>query len=269
MSPACEHCYAETWAKRTGHELWGKRAPRRLFGEAHWREPLKWNRDAEALGERRRVFCASMADVFEDRRELDAERARLWDLIEATPALDWLLLTKRPENVRSRVRWDKWPANVWLGATVENQDWAKKRVPELIAVPAVVHFVSCEPLLGALDLEPWLGSGGVCSTASAAIDWVIAGGESGGRARSMDPGWARSLRDQCARRGVPFHFKQWGEWRPELDAHERGARLVAIGGETLARAGKRTAGRELDGRTWDGLPTTSVSSRSSQTRRRA
>ena len=110
ISPACDHCYAEAWAKRCGKQVWGKEAPRRFFGDRHWNEPLKWDRAAEKAGERHRVFCASMADVFEDRRDLDEPRARLYGLIEQTPNLDWMLLTKRPQVVGKLVPYgDAWP----------------------------------------------------------------------------------------------------------------------------------------------------------------
>lgn len=253
VSPACKHCYAESWAKRIGLDLWGGRAPRRFFSEVHWREPLKWNREADAVRERRRVFCASMADVFEARAELDPWRERLWSLIEATPALDWLLLTKRPEHVGRCVPWSKsWPGNVWLGTTAENQRWANERLPELLRYPAVVRFVSCEPLLGPLEVSPWLRRG------RRRIDWVIAGGESGHKARPMNPEWARYLRDQCARAGVPFHFKQWGHWRPEdggVDGrHVRELKDSAGTVIQMVSVGKKLAGRKLDGREWDQLP---------------
>jgi len=129
VSQGCKHCYADTWAKRFGDDLWSARSERKFFGDAHWREPLKWEREASQSGVRRRVFCASMGDVFENRPELDAHRARLWQLIECTPSLDWLLLTKRIENVRTMAPWThSWPANVWLGATMENQTAADASV---------------------------------------------------------------------------------------------------------------------------------------------
>lgn len=247
VSPGCEHCYAETFAKRVGLNVWGpaKTTERRLFGEKHWAEPLKWNKQAGQAGERRRVFCASMADVFEEHPQIETERWRLWDLIEETPALDWLLLTKRPENIiANTARWapwgpiGKWPDNIWIGTTVENQEQAEKRIPILLNVPARVRFLSCEPLLGPVDLDqaarhpdgtrrPNWGLG---------IHWVICGGESGHGARPMNPEWARSLRDQCQAAGVAYHFKQWGEYRD-------GARL-----------GKHAAGRLLDGREWNEYP---------------
>jgi protein gp37 len=243
VSPACHHCYAESWARRVGHDVWGSTARRRNFTDEHWRSPLVWNREAERTKIRRRVFCASMADVFEGRRDLDRWRKKLWTLIAATSWLDWLLLTKRPENVMGMTPWpDDWPSNVWIGTTVENQEWGEKRLPHLVSLPAEVRFVSCEPLLDRLDLTPWLPSGS--SDRASAIDWVIAGGESGPQARPMRLEWVRQIRDQCVARAVPFHFKQWGEWAP-------------YGGTDtlLRRLGKKAAGRRLDGRTWDQLPT--------------
>ena len=228
VSPACKNCYADTWARRTGASLWGDAAPRRFFGDKHWAEPLRWNAAAEKAGVRRRVFCASMADVFEARGELDPHRERLWRLIEATPHLDWLLLTKRPENIAKML--GTATPNVWLGTTVENEEMAEKRVPALLSNPATVHFLSCEPLLGPLDLRPWLVS-------DTHVSWVLVGGESGGGARPMQPAWALDIRDQCMAAEVPFHFKQWGE-------HD----------ERLVRIGKKRAGRLLDGLEWDEFP---------------
>ncbi len=243
VSPACKHCYAEAWARRVGAAVWGARAPRRFFGDAHWAEPRRWNRMAEATGSRHRVFCASMADVFEDRRELAPWRERLGGLVAETPWLDWLLLTKRPDRASALAPWGaRWPRNVWLGATVETQAWAERRLPELAAVPARVRFLSCEPLLGRLDLSAWL---------TPHVHWVIAGGESGPRARPSDPDWFRALRDQCVAAGVPFHLKQWGNWAPAFD---RTAASRTVGGTPLVRLDKKAAGRHLDGKTWDQLP---------------
>jgi len=248
VSPACTHCYAEAWAKRTGSKVWGSSAPRRFFTDRHWREPLAWNQDAEKSRERRRVFCASMADVFERRAELKGSRARLWQLIQKTPWLDWLLLTKRPQNIESMIPWgpDEWPQNIWLGTTVENQHWAEKRLPDLAKHPAKVRFLSCEPLLGEIDLLPWMRKG--------VLDWVIAGGESGPHSRPMSPQWVRKLRDDCIESRVAFHFKQWGHWAPvELLTSEQKKTLI-FDDYTMAPAGKKQAGRNLDGRTWDELP---------------
>lgn len=246
VSPACTHCYAEAWAKRTGHSVWGSRTRRRFFSENHWQQPLAWDRAAAASGRRSRVFCASMADVFEERAELDPWRDRLWRLIEQTPHLDWLLLTKRIERVAELLPWkNALPSSVWIGTTVESQEWAEKRVPELIKVPATVRFLSCEPLLGKVDLSPWLGQ----------LSWVIAGGESGPKSRPSDPAWFRILRDQCVSVGVAFHFKQWGDWFPVPDEAESRKKTWATGsGELVVRAGKKRAGRVLDGRVWNQLP---------------
>lgn len=246
MSPACKHCYAESWAKRVGQNIWGKRAARRFFGEKHWLEPKKWNAVSVETGVRARVFCASMADVFEDREDLDVWRDKLWSLIEETPALDWLLLTKRPDLVSRFTRWgNDWPANVWIGTTVENQAWAARRLPELAAIPAAVRFISAEPLLGPLDIRKW----------SSSIDWVITGGESGPKARLSSPSWFRALLNQCMAAEIPFHFKQWGDWAPGQGINLAKARSAdAADGTLMLRVGKKAAGRVLDGSTWDGLP---------------
>lgn len=268
VSPACKHCYAETWAKRLGQlDLWGKDGPRRFFSDAHWKEPLKWNKEAAAAGERRRVFCASMADVFEDRRDLDSSRERLWALIEATPHLDWLLLTKRIQHVKKLAPWrpgTAWPNNIWLGTTAENQRWLEKRVDGLLVHNAAIRFLSAEPLLGHLDVSPWLSR--PHSQGPNGINWIIAGGESGVKARLMNPAWAEDLRDQCEAAGVPFHFKQWGHWAPEelisegISARSQAIEVVGRMGERIRMisVGKKKGGRELDGAYWDGIPQPAV-----------
>ena len=247
VSPACKHCYAEAWAKRVGSRVWGIKAERRFFGDKHWAEPIKWDAAAAEAGERPRVFCASMADVFEDRRDLDDARLRLWELIEATPNLDWLLLTKRPELVRKMVPWGQsWPTNIWLGTTVEDQEWAEERLPHLAEIPAAVRFISAEPLLGPLNISRWLGEH---------IDWVITGGESGPKARPSSPSWILDLLNQCMASEVPFHFKQWGDWAPGQGLNLAKARAShAADGTMMLRVGKKAAGRLLDGAIWDGLP---------------
>jgi protein gp37 len=255
VSPACKHCYAETWAHRLGLDLWSKNSARRPMSDAYWRQPLSWNKAASDARRQMRVFCASMSDVFEDRAELDLIRLRLWDLIYRTPHLDWLLLTKRPENITRLTPWtSRWPRNIWLGATVENQRWAEKRIPHLLQHPAAVLFLSCEPLLGPVNLSPWLGR----KNTGPGIDWIIAGGESGHHARVMNPQWLRGLRDQCTRNGVAFHFKQWGNWRPHDDEHVghrvRQLRDSEVGIVTMVNLGKKRSGRNLDGREWDELP---------------
>lgn len=256
VSPACDNCYAELWAKRMGHQLWGTDAPRRFFSDTHWREPLIWDEEAKSNGRRERVFCASMADVFERRADLNTERRRLWTLIESTPNLDWLLLTKRPQNVRRIAPWaEQWPPNVWLGTSVENQRLAERRLPFLLENPAAIRFLSCEPLLGPLDLRPWFKKKGLYP-----INWIIAGGESGGNCRPMHPNWATSLLQQCQEFKIPFHFKQWGHWVPaELTNQARRPQLLHLINErpvNMVRLPKKVAGRILDGNTWDGVPHT-------------
>ncbi len=259
VSPGCKHCYAETWAKRVGQQVWGARAPRRELSEAYWRQPFVWNAQAQRNGRRARVFCASMADVFEDRRDLDAKRERLWRLIEDTPNLDWLLLTKRPQYVARLAPYGEcWPDNVWLGATAENQKWLDNRMRQMQRQKARILFLSCEPLLGPLDFAPWIAA--ARSGDMRMVDWVIAGGESGGRARPMNPEWARSLRDQCVAAGISFHFKQYGNWKPITLRQMNGYQTTTLADSTgekilLANMGKKKAGRVLDGRTWDELPT--------------
>jgi protein gp37 len=250
VSDGCKNCYAETLMDhRYGRVKWGPQGERQRTSPANWRKPLQWNKQAEAEGRRYRVFCASLADVFEDRAELAPWRSDLFALIDRTPNLDWLLLTKRPENVGDMVAqmtaghlniedWD----NIWIGTSVEDQAAADKRIPHLLRIPAKVRFLSMEPLLGPVDLrsfeyphDRWLteghdwltgeewqhssifGGGSSWLTADDADDygkkrihWVIVGGESGQNARPMDSEWVRQIRDQCKKTGVPFLFKQWG-----------------------------------------------------------
>ena len=261
VSPGCQHCYAESLAARFGKAEWGPTAQRVQTSKAYWRKPLGWARKAKAEGIRRRVFCASLADVFEDRHEVNGWRISLLELIELTHSLDWLLLTKRPENVnrlieqaagRSVESFFERNPHVWIGTSVENQEQAERRIPLLLEVPAKLRFLSCEPLLGPVDLAEWLSpdishpSHGILAGDSR-IDWVIVGGESGPHARWMLPDWVRQVRADCENANVPFFFKQWGEWAPPA------------GGEwqfdpEMVRVGKKEAGRLLDGRTWDEVP---------------
>ncbi len=168
VSPGCENCYALTFAKRY-NVGWGPAAPRRFNSEKYWEAPLQWDARAKKTGRRTRVFCSSMADVFEhnfeQNDELSEARGQLWRLIRRTPNLDWLILTKRPELVDSMIpaEWrDKalgtagWPVNVWLGVSVENQAMANQRIPVLLETGAQTKFLSCEPLLGPLNLERFL-----------------------------------------------------------------------------------------------------------------
>lgn len=274
VSPGCANCYAERRDKQYhGGEHWGASGTRKMMSEVYWKKPVKWNREAEcncgAAGcggqecdfcaggcVRPRVFCSSLADVFENRPELLEPRRRLFDLINDTPNLDWLLLTKRPENVellfddaRRHFNWDEDMSvmNIWLGTSVENQKelW---RIDELRKIPATIRFLSIEPLLEDLGKVDLTG-----------IHLVIVGGESGPNARPMHPDWVRSLRDQCQAAGVPFFLKQWGEWEEETFSDEHAAipdsRTFAFGdGVTMVRTGKKAAGRLLDGKTWNELP---------------
>jgi protein gp37 len=261
VSAGCENCYAEVWAKRVGESIWGQKADRRFFTDKHWQEPLKWNLDAQLSTRRMRVFCASMADVFEDRKDLIPWRQRLWLLITQTPWLDWLLLTKRPQNIEKCVPWtENWPSNVWLGTTVENQDAADERIPLLLKHPAARRFLSCEPLIGPVDLSAWTKDS---PKQLHKIDWVIAGGESGAHSRPMLPSWARRLRDQCQHSKIPFHFKQWGHWAPVEGPIIKAIRKSGVRefwdevsglNIFMEPKGKKIAGRYLDGATWDQIP---------------
>jgi protein gp37 len=238
VSPACEHCYAEAdQADRRGRVIWGPKGTRSVTSPSYWKQPIAWDKAAREAGERRRVFCCSLADVFEDwngsvldhkkqqlfvRRDgelapvtLDDIRVRLFTLIQSTPNLDWLLLTKRPENaLRMMVRAGLYTVenpnlpcpqpNLWIGTSAENQQWANKRIPWLLRTPAAVRFLSCEPLLGPIqftsaglipatgdhpDLEGYMvgpddGRSSLWPTREEAltksgIHWVIVGGESG------------------------------------------------------------------------------------------
>ena len=223
VSAACDNCYAEAWDNRFGGERWGPHAARTRTKT--WGNPIKWNRQAEGAEERPRVFVASLADVFDNHRSIDdAWRRELWALIRQCANLDFLLLTKRPQNIARYLPkdWGDGYPNVWLGTTVENQAEADRRIPKLTEIPARVHFLSCEPLQGPVDLR-----------GAARLEWVIVGGESGPQYRPADPDWFRSLRDQCATAGVPFLFKQW-EGRNQKEIKARG--------------------RELDGVVHDGYP---------------
>lgn len=253
-SDGCKFCYADTLMTRKPRwaNTWGPPATseRIRTSEANWQKPLKWNKEAERLGLRYKVFCASLADVFEGAPQVEPWRIDLFRLIFETPNLDWLILTKRPENVIPFMDWACWPEtgcalfgpdddlppNVWIGTSIENQEQAEKRIPALVEIPAYIHFLSIEPLLGEINIEQYLK----CSIVPGPeidwklgtilpdppppkprgarlinnIDWVIVGGESGPNARPMHPYWATSIRDQCQVARIPFFFKQWGAWVP-------------------------------------------------------
>lgn len=276
VSPGCEHCYAETLAHRYGFDVWGpaKTTDRRTMSANYWSQPLRWNAAAEKAGQRKRVFCCSMADVFEDHPTNEQERPKLWALIEQTPWLDWQLLTKRPENITRMVppAWlDKPRRNVWYGTSAEDQRRFDERLPHLLTVPAQVRFLSCEPLLGPINLGLFrIGvARGLTVPFWMAINWVICGGESGAGARPMHPDWARSLRDQCKRTptdgGTRFLFKQWGQFMPAVGLTEDGdiyappadndRSIDVFGDQTyMLSLGKHAAGRLLDGREWNEMP---------------
>ncbi len=308
ISPGCDNCYAKAdFDDRRHRVVWGAGQPRSRTKT--WGGPVTWNKNHAVFfaehGRRQRVFCASLADVFDN--EVDpAWRSDLFTLISSTPNLDWLLLTKRIGNVKHmlglnskhyRHEWGSgWP-NVWLGISVVNQEEADRDIPKLLTTHAAKRFLSIEPMLGPISLTskgnipaddegphrigymvgPDDGKSGLSVTRAGAlkdsgIDWVICGGESGPNARPMHPDWVRGLRDQCEAAGVPFLFKQWGEFLPvETDSADyEGQRVYALEGcgelperrhqvmwahgREFAPLGKKAAGRMFDDRTWDGFP---------------
>jgi protein gp37 len=201
VSPLCDNCYAMMldlrWFKGAH---WGPAAPRRYFGDTHWREPLKWDHLARAEGRRHRVSCASMADVFDN--EADPEvRGRLWRLIRQTPNLDWILLTKRIGNAPDMLPadWGEGYPNVWLLVSVD-QAALQRDAPKLLAIPAVVHGLSIEPQLAPVYLGDFARQ----------LQWVINGGESGAGARPFHLEWARSLIAECSSTGTAIYMQKLG-----------------------------------------------------------
>lgn len=261
VSAGCDHCYAETFAER-----W-RGTPGHYFEKGFDVQlrpdkldlPLKWRKP-------RRIFVNSMSDLFHDDVP-DDYIAQVWAMMERTPQHTYQVLTKRHARMRSllnseafkelfcsKVFWTHegpWPLpNVWLGVSTENQQWADIRIPALLDTPAAVRFISAEPLLGPIYLPfKW-------TTGQPRIDWVIAGGESGRGARPMHPDWPRVLRDICSSADIPFLFKQWGEFRPAPSYVPRPSPAWQRDFEKwgMTRVGKKAAGRELDGRTWDEYP---------------
>jgi protein gp37 len=315
VGPGCDHCYAEQRMDTRLHKVnWGAGQPRERTSPANWREPIKWNKrpffecvscgwrsdehgkdwiddktcphceQPDLQPARRRVFCSSLADVFDN--EVDPLwRQHLMSLIADTQNLDWLLLTKRIGNAarmlsdsslhdgRLLTASDQYrpPKNLWIGATIVNQEEADRDIPKLLATPAAVRFLSMEPLLGAVDVSRWLCPWSHTENRyGERVDWVIVGGESGHKARPMHPDWVRSLRDQCAAAGVPFLFKQWGEWQPDfypvshmhmteksMFVNLDGSTNYGIGNAGCAvvnKVGKKEAGRTLDCRTYSEYP---------------
>lgn len=236
VSAACDNCYAEAWDARFKGDRWGPKADRTRTKT--WRNPIKWNRKAKAEGTRYRVFCASLADVFDNHKSILPEwRNDLWKLIRETPHLDWLLLTKRPQNIERYLPddWDMGYHNVWLGTTVENQVEADRRIPHLLSNNARIHFLSCEPLLEQITIEDYLPRlSGFSAASENYIGWVIAGGENDKNFREPPEGAYQNLLSQCSDEPrVPFLFKQWsGDGQKKIKA----------------------MGRRLDGVIHDGYP---------------
>jgi len=286
VSPGCDHCYAEAMMDKRLHKVkWGGTPIR--TSESNWQQPLKWDADARKRGVRERVFCASLADVFDNNAPAQW-RVDLLKLMGSTENLDWLLLTKRIGNARQMLNeaiseiacginnWDDlpWP-NVWLGATVVNQEEADRDIPKLLATPAAKRFLSIEPMLGPIDLTRIPISGGghhefdpiiaanVLNRIESypplpRVDWVIVGGESGNNARPLHPDWPRSLRDQCSAAGVPFFFKQHGEFIETPDGADAAfvfeTDFASRCSGRVTRVGKKAAGRLLDDREWNEVP---------------
>lgn len=242
ISPACDNCYAESWAKRCGRDF--GHISRAAY--ATLCAPLKWKKPE-------RIFVCSLSDFFHPLAS-PGDRAAAISIMRQTPQHTYMLLTKRPQYIKEQLAITPWhgalPDNVWLGVTAENQEQADRRIPYLLQVPAQVNFVSCEPLLGPISLEQYMVEksymGGAVNYLK--LSWVICGGESGAHARPMHPEWARSLRDQCAAAGVPFMFKQWGEWYPDNKGIYEGVRSAILGDVAVHRVGKANAGRLLDGK---------------------
>jgi protein gp37 len=199
VGPPCDNCYAETWANRFGKVQWGPHAERLRTSPENWKKPRKWDAAAKAAGERHRVFCCSLADWL-DNQAPQAWRVELAAEIEATPNLDWLLLTKRIQNFRKLSPWgtDKTPPNVWLGITCGDQDEFDRDWPRLRSIDAVVRFISYEPALGPLRVDHIV--------VDVAPSWIICGGESGRNARYMEPRWAINLQRDCRERPEPIAF---------------------------------------------------------------
>ena len=244
VSAGCKFCYAEALADHRYHwAKWGPKGARRRTSEASWRKPVAWNKAAASLGIRYRVFCASLADVFDERAPIQA-RADLWRMIADTPHLDWQLLTKRPQNIKAMLPSDWGPGyrNVWLGCTTEDQENFDARWAILSGLPAALHFVSYEPAVGPLSIAKhprW-------------PDWLIWGGESGAHARLMQAQWARAVTSECYQRGIPVFGKQWGIYESSPLVTEQRMSLAAASQLDPPSNGK--GGALLDGILWRGFP---------------
>lgn len=265
VSPGCDHCYAEALDRRHrwgGAEHWGPGVPRRRTADSTWAQPRRWNAHAKASGKPWRVFCASLADVF-DNEVPDEWRSDLWKLIAVTPALTWMLLTKRIGNVERMFPvglpphvWER----IWLGITVVNQEEANRDIPKLLEIPARVRWLSIEPQIERIDLcetfGMWWNQTMSCFEGvsdmpinnrhgQGGIDWVITGGESGPGSRPYDVAWARALVRQCRAARVPVFVKQLGAY-PIDDSLPRGEGLEFTNGSTSRpiRLTKHVAGAE-------------------------
>lgn len=278
VSPGCANCYAESWSRRWGKTIWGPPSTtEREYKKSAWVDVPRWNVKAMNDGVRRRVFVQSMADFFEDHPQVVSWRNDALSLMEECTHLDFQVLTKRPENITRMPptkwrphKWGRIPDHIWIGTSVENQEQANKRIPELLKVSAKIRFLSMEPLLSPVNILNLLtstpcpncgnldGEAGRCycgSDIKPEIHWVITGGESGVHARPLNPNWVRSIRDQCLAAGVAFFHKQNGEWASVSEVEGAGAHHYFGDGATVQRVGKRVAGRLLDGVEWNQHPT--------------
>lgn len=255
VGPGCDHCYARTLVQDRFHRAtWGADQPRRRTGHATWNKVLFWNAEGQSW-----VFCASLADVF-DNEVPEQWRLDLWHLIAKTKALRWMLLTKRVSNIDKMLPpdWNRSDySHVGFMVTVVNQEEADRDVPRLLRLKQTQGFawvgVSVEPMLGPMKLSgfmpvPLLDAPADYWKSRPRLDFVICGGESGPKARPMHPSWARQLRDQCATAGVPFHFKQNGEFT-QTDPGEFYTENLQVfsDGTTMIRVGRAAAGHLLDG----------------------
>lgn len=281
VGPGCDHCYAEAMDKRFGPSHWGTGTPRRQIASATT-TLAKLNRQGG-----KRVFIQSMSDLFDNEVPTDWF-AEAWEGIQRATRCRIQIVTKRISMVEKRLAvtgWPTWPQHAGLMITVVNQAEAARDIPRLLALKAKLGIpwvgLSMEPLLGPVDLtqirtmqfsgaeavDALTGYGldifGERTRKLPKIDWVIVGGESGPKARPMHPDWARSLRDQCQSAGVPFFFKQWGEWSPvsfddlaseEMESLEIEGKLDGFHDQPMLRVGKARAGRLLDGREWNDMP---------------
>jgi len=276
VSPGCANCYAARLAAtRLRHVSEYETLAESISDSPNERKNPRWTGEVRFLPERleeplhwrkpRKIFVCDMGDLFHEK-VTDQWLFAVFGVMGGASQHTFQVLTKRPERMQRFLNmpiikekflraFSRWPLpNVWLGVSVENQHFADERIPLLLQTPAAVRWISCEPLLGPVDLRaptefvrPWLDKG---------IDWVVCGGESGPNARPMHPDWARSLRDQCQAAGVPFFFKQWGEWAPmgEIDGPRTFVGHNLGDGHMMLRYGKKLARRLLDGREWNEFP---------------